>query len=150
MSLGKPLHQRSLLISKRRCIYARFFIRTLRPSRVPPSLTLRSGLSFAPLANVPVYSATKAALHSFTLSLRWQLRGSSVEVVEIIPPAVDTDLQAPGLHTFGVNVDEFTDAVFKELEEGKTEIAYGTAEMSRASSREQLDQIFDRMNSAFH
>jgi uncharacterized oxidoreductase len=113
-------------------------------------VNVTSGLSFAPLANVPVYSATKAALHSFTLSLRWQLRESSVEVVEIIPPAVDTDLQAPGLHTFGVNVDEFADAIFKELEEGKTEIAYGTAEMSRASSREQLDQIFERMNSAFH
>jgi uncharacterized oxidoreductase len=113
-------------------------------------VNVTSGLSFAPLANVPVYSATKAALHSFTLSLRWQLRGSPVGVVEIIPPAVDTDLQAPGLHTFGVNVGEFADAVFRELEEGKTEIAYGTAEMSRASSREQLDQIFERMNSAFH
>src|SRR5205085_11261849 len=66
-------------------------------------INVTSGLSFVPLANVPVYSATKAALHSFTLSTRWQLRDKGIETIEIIPPAVDTDLQAPGLHTFGVN-----------------------------------------------
>jgi uncharacterized oxidoreductase len=55
----------------------------------------------------------------FTLSLRWQLRETSVEVIEIIPPAVDTDLQAPGLHKFGVDVDEFADHVFAELEKGR-------------------------------
>jgi uncharacterized oxidoreductase len=113
-------------------------------------VNVTSGLSFAPLANVPVYCATKAALHSFTLSTRWQLRETAIEVIEVIPPAVDTDLQAPGLHTFGVNVDEFADHVFAQLEAGKTEIAYGTAEMSRSASREQLDQIFERMNSSFH
>jgi uncharacterized oxidoreductase len=108
-----------------------------------------SGLSFVPLANVPVYCATKAALHSFTLSLRWQLRDTGVEVVEIIPPAVDTDLQAPGLHTFGVNVDEFADYVFDQLEAGKTEIAYGTALAGSQASRDELNMIFERMNSTF-
>ena len=48
-------------------------------------------------------------------------------MVEIIPPAVDTDLQAPGLHTFGVNVDEFADHVFNEIEAESIEIAYGSA-----------------------
>ena len=111
-------------------------------------LNVTSGLSFVPLANVPVYCATKAALHSFTISLRWQLRDTTVEVIEIIPPAVDTDLQAPGLHTFGVNVDKFADAVFEGLEEGRSEIAYGTADMSSHASREQLDVIFERMNNS--
>jgi uncharacterized oxidoreductase len=109
-----------------------------------------SGLSFMPLANVPVYCATKAALHSFTLSLRWQLRESPVKVIEIIPPAVDTDLQAPGLHTFGVNVDEFADHVFAELEQGSIEIAYGTAQTASQASRETLDAIYQNMNSSFH
>jgi uncharacterized oxidoreductase len=119
-----------------------------RPDAAVVNVT--SGLSFVPLANVPVYCATKAALHSFTLSLRWQLRETGIEVVEIIPPAVDTDLQAPGLHTFGVNVDEFADHVFQELEKGETEIAYGTALAGSRASREELDTVFERMNSAFH
>jgi len=113
-------------------------------------VNVTSGLSFMPLANVPVYCATKAALHSFTLSLRWQLRETHVRVVEIIPPAVDTDLQAPGLHTFGVNVDEFADHVFAELEQGSIEIAYGTAQMASQASRETLDEIYQNMNSSFH
>ena len=113
-------------------------------------INVTSGLSFMPLANVPVYCATKAALHSFTLSMRWQLRESPVKVIEIIPPAVDTDLQAPGLHTFGVNVDEFADHVFKELEAGSIEIAYGTAHTASQASRETLDAIYQNMNSSFH
>jgi uncharacterized oxidoreductase len=112
-------------------------------------INVTSGLSFVPLANVPVYCATKAALHSFTLSLRWQLRDREVEVIEIIPPAVDTDLQAPGLHTFGVNVDEFADHVFSELESGSIEIAYGTAKTAREASREALDAIYQNMNASF-
>ena len=109
-------------------------------------LNVTSGLSFVPLANVPVYCATKAALHSFTLSLRHQLRDKGIEVIEIIPPAVDTDLQAPGLHTFGVNVDEFADHVFAELDIGNSEIAYGTALIGSRASRQELDVTFDRMN----
>jgi uncharacterized oxidoreductase len=113
-------------------------------------VNVTSGLSFMPLANVPVYCATKAALHSFTLSLRWQLKESHVRVVEIIPPAVDTDLQAPGLHTFGVNVDEFADHVFNEMEAGSIEIAYGSAHAASQASRETLDEIYQNMNSSFH
>jgi Short-chain dehydrogenase involved in D-alanine esterification of lipoteichoic acid and wall teichoic acid (D-alanine transfer protein) len=112
-------------------------------------MNVTSGLSFTPLANVPVYCATKAALHSFTLSLRWQLKETEINVVEIIPPAVDTDLQAPGLHTFGVNVDEFADHVFNGLEAGNVEIAYGTALAASQASRESLDAIYERMNSSF-
>jgi uncharacterized oxidoreductase len=113
-------------------------------------MNVTSGLSFVPLANVPVYCATKAALHSFTMSLRWQLKDTPVEVIEIVPPAVDTDLQAPGLHTFGVNVDEFADHVFTGLVAGEAEIAYGTALAGSRASREQLDAIFQQMNQAFH
>jgi len=51
-------------------------------------VNVTSGLSFAPFVAAPVYSATKAALHSFTLSLRHQLADTGVRVVEVIPPAV--------------------------------------------------------------
>jgi uncharacterized oxidoreductase len=112
-------------------------------------VNVTSGLSFAPLANVPVYSATKAAFHSFTLSLRHQLRETPIEVVEIIPPAVDTDLGGVGLHTFGANLDEFSDAVFARLEKGETEIGYGSAEKASRASRAELDEIFKFMNQQF-
>jgi uncharacterized oxidoreductase len=112
----------------------------------PAIVNVSSGLSFAPLARAPIYSATKAALHSFTLTLRRQLRGTAVAVVEVAPPAVDTDLGGPGLHTFGVPIDEFLDAVVPRLEAGDQEIGYGFAEQARQASREQIDAIFERMN----
>jgi uncharacterized oxidoreductase len=118
----------------------------LRHQPDPAIVNVTSGLAFTPLARAPVYSATKAALHSFTLSLRHQLAGTPVKVIEIAPPAVDTDLGAPGLHKFGVNVDEFADYVMTRLRAGEIEMGYGFAEDARRASREQLDQIFERMN----
>ena len=109
-------------------------------------INVTSGLSFAPMAGAPVYCSTKAALHSFTQSLRHQLSETPIEVIEIIPPAVNTDLGGPGLHTFGEPLDEFADAMMKGLEEGTPEIAYGSAQKSSRASREELDAMFARMN----
>ncbi len=58
-------------------------------------MTVSSGLAFLPLAMTPTYCATKAAIHSWTLSLRWQLKGTSTEVIELIPPYVQTELMGP-------------------------------------------------------
>ena len=55
-------------------------------------MNVTSGLSFVPFTKVPVYSATKAFFHSFTVSLRHLLKSRNVEVIEIIPPALNTDL----------------------------------------------------------
>lgn len=57
-------------------------------------VNVSSGLAFVPLSNAPTYSATKAAIHSYTISLREQLK-SKVELIELIPPAVQTEL-TPG------------------------------------------------------
>ena len=88
-------------------------------------VNVSSGLSFVPKIDTPVYCATKAAVHSFTLSLREQERqrgsgsggggggGAAVRVIEIVPPAVNTDLGGPGLHDFGAPLDAFADSVIK-------------------------------------
>jgi uncharacterized oxidoreductase len=112
----------------------------------PAIVNVTSGLAFVALAEMPVYCASKAALHSFTMSLRRQLAQTPVQVIEIIPPAVDTDLGGPGLHTFGVPVDEFADAVIKRLAAGDLEIAYGFAERLSRATRDELDAIFAQQN----
>jgi uncharacterized oxidoreductase len=122
------------------------FIPHLLQQERPAIINITSGLSFVPKANVPVYCAAKAALHSFTLSLRHQLSGTPIDVIEIIPPAVDTDLGGKGLHTFGVPLDEFTDGIVEQLKRGSIEATYGFSAESSRATRDQLDAIFMQMN----
>lgn len=79
-------------------------------------INVTSGLAFVPLAATPTYSATKAALHSYSQSLRHQLKGTAVEVLELAPPAVQTDLM-PGSRTnpFGMPLDDFISATMAVL-----------------------------------
>lgn len=125
---------------------------SVTPAAITPAIVssaiinVTSGLAFVPLAMVPVYCATKAALHSFTLSLRHHLAKTPIKVIEIIPPAVNTDLGGPGLHDFGVPLDEFSDAIFSRLQGDELEIAYGFAQKSSRASRQELDGMFEQMN----
>lgn len=117
-----------------------------------PSLTaiinVTSGLSFVPLTKTPVYSGTKAFFHSFTLSLRHLLKTRDIEVIEIIPPALNTDLGGKGMHDFAPPVSGFIDSIFEQIEEGKNELTYGfTEQMSKAGS-EILKATFDKVNQA--
>jgi uncharacterized oxidoreductase len=105
-----------------------------------------SGLAFVPIAAMPLYCATKAALHSFTLSLRHQVRGTSVEVVEIIPPAVRTNLG--GAHDFGEPLDAYADSVMAQLKEGRPETTYTFSSKGSQASRAELDEIFKQLNPA--
>lgn len=111
-------------------------------------LNVTSGLAFTPLAIAPIYSATKAALHSFTMSLRYQLTETSVEVIEVAPPAVNTDLGGTGLHTQGEPLDAFADGIFEGLEEGKKEIGYGTSASRLRMSRDEIDEYAEKMYNA--
>lgn len=108
-------------------------------------INVTSGLAFTPFAIAPIYSATKAALHSFTISLRHQLSDTSVEVIEVAPPAVSTDLGGAGLHTHGEPLDAFADGIFKGLEEGHKEIGYGTSVARLRMSRDEIDKYAEQM-----
>jgi uncharacterized oxidoreductase len=134
INLEAPIHLATLLLPH------------LRQQREPAIINVSSGLAFAPMAAAPIYSATKAALHSFTLSLRRQLAGTGVRVLEIVPPAVNTDLGGPGLHTWAVPVDNFADSIVARLAAGEEEVGYGTSEASRLASRAELDARFRQMN----
>ncbi|OWA33479.1 short-chain dehydrogenase [Saccharibacillus sp. O16] len=111
-------------------------------------LNVTSGLAFTPLAIAPLYSATKAALHSFTMSLRHQLSDTTVEVIEIAPPAVNTDLGGAGKHTQGEPLDAFADGIFAGLEEGQEEIGYGTSSARLRMSRDDIDTYTAQMYEA--
>ncbi len=122
------------------------FIPHLLKQQHPAMINVTSKLAFVPLTVVPVYCATKSALHSFTLSLRHQLAKTSIKVIEIMPPAVDTDLGGVGKHTFGVAVDEFANAVMERLIRGDVEIPYASSETLNQASHEVFDKIFKQMN----
>lgn len=70
----------------------RMLLPTLLKQPEAAIVNVTSGLAYSPMPASPVYSATKAALHSLCISLRHQLRGTSVKVFEVLPPLVDTDM----------------------------------------------------------
>lgn len=110
-------------------------------------INVSSGLAFVPIAFMPVYCATKAAVHSFTVSLRRQLRDTSVSVFEIAPPSVDTELghqHRPDKSRShgGMPVAEFIEAAMTAIENDTLEAPIGPA----AEMRENPGQAFARMN----
>lgn len=105
-----------------------------------------SGLSFVPLAQMPVYCASKAFFHSFTLSLRHLLKSKNIEVIEMIPPALNTDLGGKGLHSNAPPVSDFIEDVFIKLKQGKSELTSGFSESMAKAGPEDLQKAFDRMN----
>lgn len=109
-------------------------------------MNVTSGLAFVPFTKVPVYSATKAFFHSYTLSLRYLLKSKNIEVIEIIPPALNTDLGGKGLHDAAPPVSDFIEGIFNQLEEGKTELTFGFSDaMAKAGPAEVLG-AFNRLN----
>jgi uncharacterized oxidoreductase len=86
-------------------------------------ITTTSGLAFIPLPSTPTYCATKAFLHSWLESLRFQLRDSHVEILELAPPYVQTELGGPqqASDSRAMPLKAFIDEVMQILEQGKTE-----------------------------
>lgn len=109
-------------------------------------MNVTSGLAFSPFAKVPVYSATKAFFRSFTLSLRHLLKEKNIEVIEIIPPALNTDLGGIGIHDAHPSVSSFIESIFEQLKEGRQELTFGTSETRLNASVPELKASFNALH----
>ncbi len=113
-------------------------------------INVTSGLAFVPLAATPTYSATKAALHSWTQSLRHQMCGTAVEVLELAPPAVQTDLM-PGHATNpqGMPLAEYITEVMGLMAQDPTPAEICVARVGflrRAEAEGRFDAVFAMLN----
>jgi uncharacterized oxidoreductase len=127
------------------------FLLHLRNQEDATLLNVSSGLAFVPLSVFPVYCSTKAAVHSFTLSLRQQLRESKVKVIELIPPYVATELggaaTAPPGALRQMPLETFISETMKELAGDADDIAIGGAKnLFAASGPENVKKMFAGMN----
>lgn len=128
------------------------FIPHLTGKKEAAIINVSSGLGFVPAARMPVYSATKAGMHAFSMALRQQLLKLGIKVFEVVPPAVDTELNPEGRAkrgSFKANLGpgEFVASVMKGLKNDVFEIGYGMTEGLIKASRAELDKSFQQMNS---
>ena len=101
------------------------FLPQLKRQQTAAIVNVSSGLAFVPLAVKPIYCATKAAVHSYTQSLRVQLKNSSVKVIELAPPAVKTNFnkgQEELNSSSPMDVNKFAKASIRGLERGQEEM----------------------------
>src|SRR4051812_10707476 len=110
-------------------------------------INVSSGLAFVPLPAAPIYSATKAAIHSYTQSLRFQLEETGVEVIELMPPAVKTDLTAAFSEAGAalMTTDELVKQSFASFKPGALEIRPGQANQLHCLRRRPPDFINARL-----
>ena len=102
----------------------RLFLDERDPAQPATIVNVTAGVAYLPVWQIGVYAATKAGLHSFSRSLRLQLRGTGVRVVEILPPGVDTPMTA-GLSTATWAPERFAARAVARLANGEEEIAVG-------------------------
>lgn len=130
-----PLHLSSLFVS------------CLQGKKDAAIINITSGLAFVPIAMMPVYSASKAAMHSLCLSQRYQLKDTGIAVFEIAPPPVDTELghdrrEDKTKSHGGIPVSEFIAGSMEAIKNDVYEAAIGNA----IGLREKREAIFETLN----
>ncbi len=128
------------------------FIPLLLKQQEAAIINVSSGLGFVPIAAMPIYCATKAAVHSFTVSLRHQLKDTSIKVFEIVPPAVDTELgkgtTAETEQEYrGIPPSEVAKTALMALRNDTYEIIVGEAQGLVMGARNNPEQTFQNINS---
>jgi len=113
-------------------------------------LNVTSGLAFMPSALTPTYCAAKAALHSYTQSLRFQLRGTAIRVIEIIPPQVQTALQGErGFDPRGMPLEEYiaeTMTLLQSTPDGEEIVVEAARGLRFAERNGSFDEIYPVLN----
>jgi uncharacterized oxidoreductase len=127
------------------------FVPLLLKKKEAAIINVSSGLGFVPIAAMPIYCATKAAVHSFTMSLRYQLRDTSIRVFEIVPPAVDTELgkgtTEEGEHEYrGIPPSEVARATLAAVANNEYEILVGEVKDLVMGARTNPEQAFQNIN----
>jgi uncharacterized oxidoreductase len=118
-------------------------------------MTVSSGLAFVPLALTPTYCATKAAIHSWSESLRYQLKSTNIEVVELAPPYVQTELMGPDMAADprAMPLKDYLDEVINiiKTQPNATEILVERVKPLRfaaSNGQEKYDAFFKQFNDA--
>ncbi|TCC11151.1 SDR family oxidoreductase [Kribbella soli] len=122
----------------------------LLKQRDPAILTVSSGLASVPLTITPTYSATKAAIHSYTQSLRIQLADTGIQVIEVVPPAVQTTLMNQENDEHAMPLDEYLDETMNILQQqpDADEILVDRVRFLRDAEREnRYDAVVAALNS---
>jgi uncharacterized oxidoreductase len=157
LSSGKPVDDTALVAEINTNVLGLIrvsaeFLPHLRKQEHATLVNVSSGLAFVPLARFPVYCATKAAVHSFSVSLRQQLKDSGVKVLELIPPYVDTELgggakmRPPGAPV-PMPLDQFISETMQELAGDADEVAIRPAKnLVAATASESFKKAFAAMN----
>ena len=137
--LSGPVHLNHLLIPS--------LLKNNNPAII---VNVTSGGGYIPQAFAPIYSACKAALHSYTMTLRDALSETAIKVVELVPPAVQTGLAGPG-NKHGASIEEFCDSVFADLKtQHRTQIGFGPTKDIRVDiSGKPQSELFVSSNSRF-
>jgi uncharacterized oxidoreductase len=148
--LGDTLYQEIDVNLKGLIRMTSVFLPLLKKQKESTLVNVSSGLAFVPLAPTPIYCATKAAVHSFSDSLRYQLRKTSVQVIELAPPAVKTELGEapgqPGRDYPRMPLDQFIKETMKGLGSGKKELLIGGAKFLKTGSRFFPGRAFKMLN----
>ncbi|HEX6773099.1 MAG TPA: SDR family oxidoreductase [Acidobacteriaceae bacterium] len=116
-------------------------------------MTVTSGLAYLPMALTPTYCATKAAMHSYSLTLRYQLRETNVEVLELVPPYVQTELMGsrqasdPRAMPLKDFIDE-TMKILREQPEAKEILVERVHPLRFAERSGKFDEAFRQFNDA--
>jgi uncharacterized oxidoreductase len=128
------------------------FLPHLKEQKAAAVINVSSGLAFVPMAIAPVYCASKAAIHSYTRSLRIQLKNTNITVFELVPPATETPLFRGGFSDDDVNgvktmpVETLAALALAGIEKGTPEIRPGLSNVLMIMSRVAPNFIFKKLN----